>query len=253
MATTQSLTESLGVVKRNPVVFVVGLLMAIIVLPQRVLAVKGTPWILGGLQIVSFFIMPFLVAGLLGMVYEGRFRLTSFETFTKLGKAKYISLLAGHLLQAILEIVLGVIIFLAVYVTTGVAAIVTFGVGALVYFAVMFFLQLYEPAIVADNVGPIDGFRRSFGVVDRNYIQTLGFSLVNLLLALLLTLRTVVYGVSGVAVATGVLSPAGPNGLPLGVNAGLVVYSLIATVVINPFRASFLMSFYDNHRPSEWN
>ncbi|MBX0285383.1 DUF7544 domain-containing protein [Haloarcula salinisoli] len=296
MATIQSLTESFGVLKRNPVVFGVGLLYAVILLPQTALSLMNIPLVPQALQAVTFFITPFVLAGLLGMVYEGRVRSTGIGTFVDIGKSKYLSLLGANLIQVALAIIFGIISFfvllLVVFVLgigvataspeSGLAAFgITFAVAVvglvLVFLLVQFFLQFFAPAIVVDNVGVMGGYRRSVGLVKRNIVQTLGFSLVNLLLALLLISPGILLVVAaflglgpfagagpagpgaagaGTAGASGISSTTGPGaetGFGVAVKGGIVAYSFLTTVIMTPFRTAFAVSFYDNHRPSHWD
>jgi len=205
MGVVQSFTEAFGVLKRNPVVFVVGAFYAVILLPQTALSMMSIPLVPQLLQAVTFFVTPFVLAGLLGMVYEGRVRSTGMGTFVKIGKSKYLSLLAANLVQVAITIVFAIVSvivliglvfvlgigFAAASPESGLAAFgITFAlaIGGLmiVFLLIQFFLQFFAPAIVVDNIGVVGGYRRSVGLVKRNIVQTLGFGLVNLLLSLLL-------------------------------------------------------------------
>lgn len=288
MATIRSLTESFGVLKRNPIVFAAGLLYAVILLPQTALSLMGVPIVPRFVQAVTFFITPFVFAGLLGMVYEGRVRDTGFGTFTTIGKKKYVSVLAGNLIQTAITLIFIVVTFFvmlffvgigisaaqgageSVLGSIGVASIALFGGLVFVFLLVMFLLQFYAPAIVADNVGALEGYKRSVGLVKRNFLETLGFGLLNLLISALLLLPAValvvltVFGAgalggagAGVAGAgtSEISSTAGSSagtGLSLAVIGGFLAYSFLTTTVMTPFRTAFSVSFYDNHRPSEW-
>jgi len=280
MATIKSLTESFGVLKRNPVVFGVGLLYAVILLPQTALSLLGVPLVPRLVQAITFFITPFIFAGLLGMTYEGRVRDTGFATFKKIGQAKYVSVLAGNLLQAVITFTFGIVLFLGFIFTVGlslsaaqsdagsvmsgigVVALALFGGVMLVYLLVMFFLQFYAPAIVADNVGVLDGYKRSVGVVKRNILQTLGFGVLNLLVTLLLLLPAIGLALLAFAGASGLGSVGGvdpgaqavaSDSLPVVVMGGVIGYSFLTTTLVTPFRAAFSVSFYDNHKPSNWD
>jgi hypothetical protein len=296
MGVVQSLTESFGVLKRNPVVFGVGLLYAVILLPQTALSLMNIPLIPQVVQALTFFITPFVLAGLLGMVYEGRVRSTGIGTFVKVGKSKYLSLLGANLIQVTITIVFAIVSlfvliallfvagigFATVSPESGLAAFgVTFVVAVggllLVFLLVQFFLQFYASAIVVDNVGFVGGYRRSVGVVKRNIVQALGFSLVNLLLALLLISPGILLAVAaflglgpfsgasaagpgapgaGTTGASGISSTTGTTGVtgfgPM-VTGGIIAYSFLTTVLMTPFRTAFSVSFYDNHRPSHWD
>jgi len=293
MGVVQSLTESLGVLKRNPVVFAVGVLYAVILLPQTALSLMNIPFVPQLLQLLTFFLTPFVLAGLLGMVYEGRVRSTGIGTFVKIGKSKYLSLLAANLIQVAIGITFAIVSFFVLIALTfilgigvataspesGLAAFgITFAVAVggllLVFLFVQFFLQFYAPAIVVDNVSFVGGYRRSVGVVKRNIVQALGFGLVNLLLALLLISPGILLAVAavlglgpfggvsaagpgaagvGTAGASGISSTTGATGFGSLLTGGMVAYSFVMTVVMTPFRTAFSVSFYDNHRPSHWD
>ncbi len=277
MATIQSLTEAVGVLKRNPVVFVAGLIYAVVLLPQSALSALNIPLVPTLLQILTFFITPFIVAGILGMTYEGRVRQTSLDTFTKIGKKKYVSLLAGNLVIFVITVVFILLMILLAFIVAGIGfaaasaesalaggvgivSIAVFLAAILVFLLVMFFLQFWAPAIVADNVGIGPGFQRSAGLVKRNLLPTLGFGVLNLVInlalalpALALALLPFLTGVgTGAVGATGDLQSATQLGSSLLAQVGLIAYSFVIAVVMTPFRLAFAVSFYDNHRPSAW-
>jgi hypothetical protein len=273
MATIQSLKTSLGVLKRNPILFGVGFLLAIVLLPQSALSLLGIPIVPQLIQLLTFFITPFIVAGLFGMAYEGRVQPTSFDTFKKIGKDRYVSVLLGNLVQAAIGFVFGIVAFIAALVTLG-ASLVAAGSGAnfesiglitvavfglilLVFLVIMFFLQFFIAAIVADDVGVLDGFGRSIGLVKENFVSALGFSIINLVvnLAGAVPVLSVVFlfvldSGSGAAATGGTAGAMGGGGFPLLVIAGFLIYLVAITTVLTPFRGAFMMCFYDDHRPA---
>lgn len=293
MVTIRSLTESFGVLKRNLVVFVAGLVYAVVLLPQTALSLMEIPLLPQALQALTFFITPFVLAGLLGMAYEGRVRATGMGTFVKIGKSKYLSLLGANLIQVALTIIFGIVSFFVLLglffvfgigvaagsprsglAALGVTSVVAVAGLVLVYLLVQFFLQFYAPAIVVDNVGAMGGYSRSVGLVKRNIVQTLGFSIVNLLLSLLLISPGILLAVaaflglgpfSGASAgglgapgastvgAGGISSTTGETGSGPVVQGGVIAYSFLTTILMTPFRAAFSVSFYDNHRPSHWD
>lgn len=279
MATIKSLKESVGILKRNPVVFAAGLLYAVVVLPQTALSTFQVRYIPTLLQMITFFITPFIVAGILGMVYEGRVRQTGLGTFTKIGKKKYVHILAGNLVIFLITflftfamLILGFIVGLSVLAAAasgeasvfggvGIVAILVFLGGFLVFLVVMFFLQFFGPAIVADNVGAVEGFQRSVGLVKRNLVSALGFSVLNFVInialalpALVLVLLPVLTGAdAGGAGLASDLQTSSYAETSMLTNVAIIVYSFVLAIVMTPFRAAFAVSFYDNHRPSHWN
>ena len=278
MATIKSFAETLGVLKRNPLLFAVGALYAVIVLPQAALSTFGIPLVPWLFQAVTFFITPFVIAGLLAMAYEGRVRDTSFETFKKIGKDRYVPVLLGNLIEVVFSFVYGIIAFIvAIFVvgfgamamsnggTGGTSDAMLGGVGivsivlvaglVLFFLLVMFFIQFYATAIVVDDVGVIDGFRNSVSVVVNNVFEALGFGVINLVIGLLVAAPAL--GLFLVPFLTGGMGSASAMGATqtqtdglattLLAQGGIVVYSFLSTLVLTPFRSAFSVSFYDNH------
>lgn len=278
MATIQSFNESLGVLKRNPLLFAAGLLYSVVVLPQSALSILGIPFVPTLLQMVTFFVTPFVVAGILAMAYEGRERPTSFPTFKKVGKDRYLRLLLGNVVQFAIAAVFGVVLLVVLVVTVGfgiaaainggsdpssallgsvgVAAVAGVAVVALLYLLLSFFLQFYAAAYVVDDADVIDGFVRSVGVVKENFVSALGFGVINLTIGLLLTLPAValvlVPLLAGDAGTGSELGTATQSATALETSmlaqVGLVAYSFLVSVVLVPFRLTFSVSFYENHR-----
>jgi hypothetical protein len=279
MATIQSLMESVDVLKRNPVVFGAGLLYAVVVLPQSALSALRIPILPTLMQMVTFFVTPFIIAGILGMVYEGRVRQTGLGTFTKIGKKKYVSILTGNIVNffvtAVFTIVMLIIGFLLVGLSfaaaasgetsvlggVGIFSLLVLFAGFLVFLVVMFFLQFFGPAVVADNVGIVEGFKRSVGLVKGNLVSALGFSVLKLVITLavllpafaLILLPALTGAGTGAPGASSDFQSASYAGTSLLSRLGTVVYSFVVAVVMTPFRAAFSVAFYDNHRPAHWN
>ena len=267
MAALSSLIESFGVLRRNPKLFAVGLLVAIIVLPQTAVSmISGLLAI--PIQAVTFFIMPLVLGGLLGMSYEGRVRPTDFGTFKQIGKDRYVSILAGRLLHWVIGVTFSVasaavaffmVGFTIASATSGAESIVqSLGVITLVVFAVIFvlfllvmlFLDLFPAAIVADNVGAVEGFKRSFSLITGNFIPALGYGFVNLLVNFL-TAVPILYLVFFVFLGVGEAALGGQGTTLLGIG-GVLGYFVVATTVLMPFRGAYMMCFYHNHRPSHF-
>jgi len=280
MATIRSLVESVGVLKRNPVLFAVGALYAVILLPQTALSTFGVPILPNIVQLVTFFITPFVVAGLVGMAYEGRVRDTSFETFKKVGKDRYVSVLLGNLLKFGLWVVFAIVSFLVAVVFVfavgfgsaaasdggqgvgallggvGILGIAVFGLIFLVFLGVQFLIQFYAVSIVVDNVGVIDGFRNSIRVVVGNIVQALGFGVLNLVIGIAIALPTILLfllpllqGQLGMQPGVGgpLAGGSAATSMTLLSRLAVVVYSFLVSMVVTPFRLAFSVSFYDNH------
>jgi hypothetical protein len=282
MATIRSLVESVGVLKRNPVLFAVGALYAVILLPQTALSTFGIPILPNIVQLVTFFITPLVVAGLVGMAYEGRVRDTSFETFKKVGRDRYVSVLLGNLLQfgiwvgfAIVSFLVAIVFVFAVGFGSaaatdggqgvgallggvGILGVAVFGLIFLAFLGVQFLIQFYAVSIVVDNVGVVDGFRNSVQVVVGNIVQALGFGVINLVIGTAIALPTILLfllpllqGQLGMQLGVGrALSGGSGTGMTLLSRLAVVVYSFLVSIVVTPFQQAFSVSFYDNHTES---
>lgn len=275
MATIRSFTESLGVLGQNPILFAVGALYAAIVLPQTALSTFGIPLLPALFQIVTFFITPFVIAGLIGMSYESRARDTSFETFKRVGKDRYVSLLIGNLLEFGFTLVFGFVSLIVAFLVgfgaiaagsaSGASGAMLGGIGLvvfailavmfLVFLIVMLLIQFYPASIVVDQVGAVDGYRNSIGVVRNNLVQALGFSLLNLVIGILLFVPTIVLfllpALQGELASGSTMGATASQTSMFGTSllsmAGVIVYTLLVTALVTPFRMAFLVSFYDNH------
>ncbi|MCU4802770.1 hypothetical protein OB920_20620 [Halobacteria archaeon HArc-gm2] len=279
MATIQSFTESLGVLKRNPLLFAAGALYAAILLPQTALSTFGIPFVPTLLQMVTFFITPFVIAGLLAMAYEGRRQQTSLATFKKVGKDRYVRLLVGNLIRFVLDLAF-IVVFLVVVVFTvgfgmaaamngggdpsnaimgsvGVVAVAGIAVVGLLYLLVSFFIQFYPVAYVVDDVDVIDGFSRSVGLVRSNFVPALGFSLIKLVVGALLWVPSIALvvvaillgdGTTGAEMGATATQTGGPAETEMLVLIGFVAYAFLVNVVMIPFRSAFSVAFYENHR-----
>jgi len=267
MATIASLTESLGTLKRNPKLFAVGLLVAIITLPQTAVSILSA-LLAAPIQAVTFFIIPLVLGGLLGMAYEGRVRPTDFDTFKQIGKDRYVSILAGRLIHWLIGLVFTVVSFVVtlfvvgisfasatsgdpnIAQSIGVVTLVIFAIIFVLFLIVMLFVDLFPAAIVADDVGALEGFKRSVSLVAGNFLPALGYGVV-MLIVKLLTAVPILFLVLVVFAGAGDLALGEGGALLLSVG-GVLAYFVVATTLLLPFRGAFMMCFYHNHRPSKF-
>ena len=133
---------------------------------------------------------------------------------------------------------------------TVLAAAALVGLGLLlVYFLVTFFIQFYAHAVVLDGTDLVAGFRRSAGLVRRNLLSSLGYTIV-------LFVGGIVFGgiaalssaIAAVAFGGGMAdgSPAAellPALSPAVAVVGLVVY-LVVVGVMGAFYGTYSVAFY---------
>lgn len=195
MAAIESLRTALGALSRNPVLFLGGLLYGLVVLLRTALSFLGMGNVSTLLQILTFFVTPFVVAGLIGMAAEALDRDTSLRTLVGVGKDRYVPLLVGDLVELAIVIafglvvaVVGIVMALVVAGSGGGGGVPTTGfalaaavalVFVLAFLLVNFLIQFYPVAIAADDAGAVEGFRRSYRLVRNNLLSTLGYSLIS--------------------------------------------------------------------------
>ena len=133
---------------------------------------------------------------------------------------------------------------------TVLAAAALVGLGLLlVYLLVTFFIQFYAHAVVLDGTDLVAGFRRSAGLVRRNLLSSLGYTIV-------LFVGGIVFGgiaalssaIAAVAFGGGMVdgSPAAellPALSPAVAVVGLVVY-LVVVGVMGAFYGTYSVAFY---------
>jgi hypothetical protein len=279
MAAINSLQRAVGTLFDNPVLFLGGLIYAAVVAPQSVLSLLGIPIVPNLLQLVTFFITPFVLAGIIGMAAEALDRSTAFGTFTDVGKDRYVPLLLGNLVEFGITVVLGIFAFVVLLVVglvvgigvlgasgggfgaVGIVGLVVGGLGVLlvllVVAVVFFFIQFYPIAIVVDGMDTVEGFKGSIRVVRANLVSTLGFSVINLVVGLLTSLPIVVlFILRGMNAPTTSPGPAPGPGPATGFGGGvssflstpealaLAAVSLLLTVILVPFRQTYATAFY---------
>jgi hypothetical protein len=192
MSAVQSLRTAVDALARNPVLFLGGLVYALVVLPQRALQLAAIPLAPAALQLVTFFVTPFVLAGVVGMARDALDGEASFGTFTATGKRRYVDLLLATLVEFGIQLAFGVafiVLALVVLVAGGGSVGPTTLVGAglvvvlaLAYLIVLFLVQFYPVVVVVDDAGAVDAVSGSVSFVRSNVVSTLGYSVVTVVL-----------------------------------------------------------------------
>jgi hypothetical protein len=223
MSAVQSLRTATGALSRSPILFLGGLAYALVVLPQRALQLAGIPLAPAALQLVTFFVTPFVLAGVVGMAREALDGDTSFDVFTATGGDRYLDLLLATLVEFGIQLAFGVAFLVLALVAlvagggAGTAALVGAGLGvllAVVYLAVLFLIQFYPVVVVVDDAGPVDAITDSVAFVRANVVSTLGYSVITVVLGGLAALP--VSGFAAYRVLTGTGSTGGDTPGPIG-------------------------------------
>ncbi|MFC5366375.1 DUF7544 domain-containing protein [Salinirubrum litoreum] len=283
MAVLSSLRTALGSLVSNPVLFVASFLIGLVTLPQSALSLLGIPLAPTLLQLVTYFITPFLLAGLIGMAIEAQADGTAFGTLTREGKENYVPLLLGTLLRTAIQFAFGIVVFLfgivAFVVGIGGAGAISEGgldPGALLgslglvfvafllfavlpYLVVMVLIQFFPVAIVAEDRDVIEAFKRSYGVVRSNVLPTVGYSIVSFGVALIAAAPVTAFtlsrtlsqiqsaGAGGTTPTGGGFGGAGAGSLSLFSPVEVVIISamtLVLTTVLLAFQQSYAVAFF---------
>jgi hypothetical protein len=287
MPALESLRTAITTLVRTPVLFAAGLLYGLILLPQTATQLLGVPFLPLLLQVATFFLTPFVVAGLIGMADESiDGGATTLDRLRTVGRQRYVPLLLGNLIQFGIVLAFGVV-FLVVVLAGGVAALglggaaggAGFGGAALVLVAVVavlallfllvsFFIQFYQVAIVAGEFDAVDGFKESVSLVRANVVSTLGYSVISFVATVLTSAPVTAFVVwrslqrsGGLSGGTGTTPGTVPPGqMPGGVGGSamgslfspaeavaLTLVTLATATLLTTFQQTYATAFYRRH------
>ncbi|GAA0232957.1 DUF7847 domain-containing protein [Halobaculum roseum] len=237
MALQTALQRTPSTLVDNPVLFVPVLALTLVQVPQLLLQ-SSAPLIASLVSLAASALylvaVPFFQAGIIGMADEALDGRTSLSTFVAAGKEHFVSVFVVYLILLVVNVALGMIAFVAGIVgvvsllgslPTGApdpggvnvallaaVAVVVLAV-MLAYLVVAFLIQFYGQAIVIDGYDAIESITHSAGVVRRNVVSVLGYS-----------------------VLVGVL--AGGFGLVIGLGSALAAPQFGAGAPVDPFVVS---------------
>jgi len=267
MGAVSALSTTGRTLARNGVLFGAAFVVTLVSLLPTGLSVFLPPSAVGLVSLplsgLSLLVTPFLMGGLLSMAEEGLDGTARFETFLAGGREHYLRLLAA--------MVLFVVLFGAIGAVLGVATIATFAIGAsagsaaitnaslfaLVILGILallavglpvFFLQFYAAAVVVSDLGVVASFKRSAGLVRRNLVSAIGYSLVALAVGSVGGLFGAFFALFGGAR----VEPAAPGagaGVPevsLGVLLAVGAVMVVLTALLSAFGATYQVAFYDD-------
>lgn len=198
MALQTAIRRTPSTLVRNPVLFAPVLALTLLQVPQLLLQ-SSAPLLASLVSLAASALylvaVPFVQAGLIGMADEALDGRTSLSTFVAAGTEHFVSVFVVSLILFVVNVVLGAVAFVAGVVgvvslypggapgTGGPNTALLVAVGLVVlavvlaYLVVAFLIQFYGQAIVVDDYGAIDSIKHSAGVVRRNVVSVLGYSL----------------------------------------------------------------------------
>lgn len=194
MSAISSLSTAATVLRNNPAILLVGVLFVLLSEVAVLLDAYVSPLAQLLVYPLSFLVTPFLLGGIITMIDEGLDGSTRLGSFVRGGKENYVSMLGATVL--FVAIIMGVSFLgtlLMVFVGIGAAAagggVGGVAIGAVLLFVVMallfMFLQFYDAAIVVSDARAIESFSHSVGLVRRNFLSVVGFSVVFFVIGLI--------------------------------------------------------------------
>jgi hypothetical protein len=265
MAVVSSLSTAVELLKRNPVLFVAGGLVALVngVVAAGQMLASGVTYmaLIAGSYAVQLLSL-FVVAGAYGMVDDALDGTARLETLVSDGKEYFVNALIGTILFAVVAVLTFVVVggvgFLGIVgvLTSGSAPglsmeLLMVGMGLVYLFAALplFFLQFFLPAIVVSDRGPVEALKQSFGLVRGNVLSTLGFDAVVVVVMLVGSLPSVLlYGKWMSTMPTGAAGPATINpfaGLTLATVGPYVAATVVVGTLTGTFFYTYQVAFYD--------
>lgn len=263
MGATAAASRAVGVLQRNPVIFLGALLVSLLSLPSYAVQLTGQPILSVGWSGIAFFLTPFLTGGLLGMADEGLEGATSLGTFFEAGRSNYVSLLVVALLLTVIvggiAIVGGIILaMIGVFaigfssaggVDPGLGGLAVIGFLVLLYLLVImglaFVFQFSNQAVVVDDVGAVDALRQSYVTVRGHILGALGVGAIAFVLSLVLT--------GPVVLTTIAMQPRSAFAFPFSESVAYAVlfgWGTVSSIIVGAFNNTMLVAFYDANAPT---
>ncbi|MDI6889262.1 MAG: hypothetical protein QMC78_06230 [Methanocellales archaeon] len=200
------LKRSLVIIRENPIILGITFILALLGTPGATLQGITPESILSLLPrillyaLLMILIMPFFMAGILGMIREARKTgATSLPTFTREGKESYVRLLLGYVLFLIIIAVTAGISFGGIFIApiilqplhpiaTLVAMIVMVIAMTLIPVIVLIFILFFDVGIVLSGYGVIESFKKSFGFVRSKFVSVVGYNVLQIFIFFVLTI-----------------------------------------------------------------
>lgn len=190
MGVFSSLSDGIDALQRNPLI--VGLVFAYYLVSPALVGIQMvSPLLVVAVSFLLLFFFPFFLGGMIAMVQDGLRGRSSLGSFVAGGKSNYLPLLGGSIVLGIVMFVL----YIVVAIVGSIAAVFVLGAGSmagvssasiallavgglfglLVVMLPWFFLQFFPAAVVVDDLGLVDSFKRSGGLVKSNFLSVVGF------------------------------------------------------------------------------
>lgn len=269
MSALKALPVAVGSIARNPIVVVPAALLALLSTanvavqfgPRSIALVLALAQLL--VALAQFLVVPFVAAGLYGLLREARTGSASSSTFWSAGRQYFLSVLAATLVVGVLFGVLAFVVAIGVLLGIGIdplvaiangtppltaigtGGIVAVAVGALFLLVVQLFLQFADVAVVLADTDFADGIARSVRMVRRNLLGAIGFGVINWTVGLAMSLPVLWF----VLPRLGDLPTGSPDALQtsfvdLGTDPVLLALLFVSSLVSTTFAYAYKTAFY---------
>lgn len=218
---------------------------------------------------LGMFVAPVLATGIIGLAYAARNGNASLDDFTASVSENYVTYLLATLLIGaaytavafVFVIVAVILVFVgstsgsgmeggeAFFASMGLAMMLLFVVVFLLTFLVGLAIQFFDVAIVIDDAGPIDAFKRSLSLIKRAPLSVVGYTLMRSVLGGLVIgvpLAGAFLLLFGSAFAAGGVD--GGESLGLLPLIGFAVWGLVVLPIGNVIMVTYHVAFYNRHR-----
>lgn len=266
-AAIDALTDVGTFLKHNPVILAVGWVASVTILMAN--AVLGQIPLLG--QLLSVFLGPVFLAGMLGTIYAGRDGSASTSDFVESLRSHYLRLLGGSLVVGGVMLVVGVGGLLATVFAmsfgsttgrgTGPAAMVGAALIPLLAIGVVLGLfytvvQFFDVAIVVEDAGVVESFRRSVELLAAAPLSVLGYTVLRAVVGALFVFAPLVVVASAVGgVVSAASAGSGLDGLlgaaGLAVVALLLVWFLVLLPLGQIVGLTYHVAYFNRHKALE--
>lgn len=206
MGVIGSLSTGVGALKRNPILWVLVFAYSLTTAGLVGLQLIDPLLVLAGYAVLLF-VAPFYLGGIIGAIEEGLRGTATAGRFVSDGTSNYLSIFGGSLVLGLITFVLYFVVaivglVLSVFVlgfgsmadvTSAAIAVLVVGIlfSLLVVLLPGLFLQFFPAAVVVDDLGLVDSFKRSGALVKDNFLSVVGFDLLAFLIGLVAQIPTV--------------------------------------------------------------
>jgi len=253
-----SLKEGGLLIRRTPVLWIPGAIIAVLGCIEVMLAFSGEQFLANNLAFLELVILPFLSGGFFGVLCEGEER--TLQSFVRNGRRWYFPLLLPLLVvifAAMLTMILVAVPLYALGMGATPGLFTTIGMGVAIPFTV--FCYFYDAAAVFEGRHVFASILRSVGFVMMNGLRSLAFFGVSVLVLLgtgAMALAVWTAALSGQLMALAEMTPdelqtitpadiAGMLGPEGGVISALVyaAFLLVTITILTAFKASFFRRY----------